>query len=191
MAHASKPSARTRAPEPVESRSTGLILMGLAVAAFLASTSEALPAATFFPALALFLIGAFKFMKASRVALAEAERRTQEKLHPVLRADRSAAGAARRAERRGAALNAINAAEPRPASAPAAAPAAGTAGGPADELLLEEPAGEFVVTTDVSFPVEVQRGDALADQLRKLNQLLTQGILSEEEYAIAKAKLLR
>ena len=46
------------------------------------------------------------------------------------------------------------------------------------------------MTPDVSFPVEVQRGDALADQLLKLNKLLTQGILTEQEYAIAKAKLL-
>jgi hypothetical protein len=49
---------------------------------------------------------------------------------------------------------------------------------------------DFVVATDVSFPIEVQSGDALADQLRKLNQLLEQGILTAEEYAAAKTKLL-
>jgi hypothetical protein len=46
------------------------------------------------------------------------------------------------------------------------------------------------VATDVSFPGAVQSGDALADQLRKLNQLLGQGVLTEEEYAVAKTKLL-
>ena len=55
---------------------------------------------------------------------------------------------------------------------------------------LDESASDFVVTTDVSFPVEVQSGDALADQLRKLNELMGQGVLTEEEYAVAKAKLL-
>jgi hypothetical protein len=61
---------------------------------------------------------------------------------------------------------------------------------PAAPIDLDPSEGDLVVTQDVSFPVEVQRGDALADQLRKLNLLLTQGILTEEEYAIAKAKLL-
>jgi hypothetical protein len=49
---------------------------------------------------------------------------------------------------------------------------------------------DFVVTPDVSFPVEVQAGDVLVDELRKLNRLMSQGILTEEEYAIAKSKLL-
>jgi len=167
-------------------KSTGFILMALAVAAFLGSTAEVLPPATFFPALALFGIGAFKFLKSSRVALAEAERRTQEKLHPVIRENRSIqAGAERRAMRRGAALNELNTAMPAAASAKASRrPAAPEA------LDLGPDDGELIVNADVSFPVEVQRGDALADQLRKLNQLLTQGILTEQEYAIAKAKLL-
>lgn len=164
--------------------------MALAVAAFLGSTSEVLPPATFFPALALFGIGAVQFLKSSREALADAERRTQERLHPVIRENRSVqAGAERQAMRRGAALNELNA--PAPA-------AAGTRPVPqsmgrqvhADASEVDSQAGELVVTADVSFPVEVQRGDALADQLRKLNQLLTQGILTEAEYAIAKAKLL-
>ncbi len=47
-----------------------------------------------------------------------------------------------------------------------------------------------MVSTDVSFPIEVQSADALADPLRKLSQLLEQGVLTEEEYAVAKAKLL-
>jgi hypothetical protein len=172
-----------------DGRSTGLILMGLAVAAFLGSTSEALPPATFFPALALFGIGAVKFLKSSREALADAERRTQEKLHPVIRENRSTqATAERMAHRRGAALNELNAALPSKTT-----PAGRSTRGqpvPATPIDLDPSEADLVVTQDVSFPVEVQRGDALADQLRKLNLLLTQGILTEEEYAIAKAKLL-
>ncbi len=169
-----------------DGRSMGAILMGLAVAAFAGSSSDVLPPVTFFPALALFAIGAFQFLRSSSEALAEAERRTQEKLNPVIRADRSAAAAAeRKAMRVGAAQTALN------ATAPTRNPVATRPGAPPPRPIeLDAEADDFVVTTDVSFPVEVQRGDALADQLRKLNQLLTQGILSEEEYAIAKAKLL-
>jgi len=177
-------------------RTTGFILMGLAVAAFLGSTSEALPPVTFFPALALFAIGAVKFFVSSREALAEAERRTQAKLHPTIRADRSAlAQAERQAGRQGAALSALNAdratASPSPKPARRAQAAALASQPASDEIeLLDVQEESLEVTQDVSFPIEVQRGDALADQLRKLNVLLTQGILTEQEYAIAKAKLL-
>jgi hypothetical protein len=59
-----------------------------------------------------------------------------------------------------------------------------------EPISIDEMEDNFVVATDVSFPVEVQLGDALADQLRKLNQLLEQGILTAEEYAVAKTKIL-
>jgi hypothetical protein len=55
---------------------------------------------------------------------------------------------------------------------------------------IDDQDDDFVVATDVSFPVEVQSADALTGQLRKLIQLLEQGVLTEEEYAVAKAKLL-
>ncbi len=174
-----------------DGRSTGLILMALAVAAFLGSTSEALPPATCFPALALFAVGGLKFFKSSREAIAEADQRAQAKLRPAIRENRSVQAAAERnAMRRGAALNEVNAGLPAPARGSAAQPAMPAA--PDRETIeLDQPDGEqLVVLPDVSFPVEVQRGDALADQLRKLNQLLTQGILTEAEYAIAKARLI-
>ena len=173
-----------------DGKSTGLILMALAVAAFLGSTAEVLPPATCFPALALFAIGGLKFFKSSREAIAEAELRTQARLRPVIRENRSAQAAAERtAMRRGAALNEVNAGLPAPAAG-SAARASKPAAPDREAIELDQQEGELVVLPDVSFPVEVQRGDALADQLRKLNQLLTQGILTEEEYAIAKARLL-
>ena len=49
---------------------------------------------------------------------------------------------------------------------------------------------DFKVATDVSFPLEVQEQDSLADQIMKLHQLRESGVISEEEMAIAKAKLL-
>ena len=59
-----------------------------------------------------------------------------------------------------------------------------------DAIDIGDADDDLVVATDVSFPVEVQSGDALADQLSKLNTLMAQGVLTEEEYAVAKAKLL-
>jgi len=61
---------------------------------------------------------------------------------------------------------------------------------PRDGVEINELEADFVVATDVSFPVAVQAGDALADPLRKLNQLLEQGVLTAEEYAVAKSKIL-
>ncbi|MEZ4332710.1 MAG: SHOCT domain-containing protein [Myxococcota bacterium] len=179
-------------------RSTGLILMALAIAAFLGSTSERLPAETFFPALALFAVGALQFMRSNRVALTAAEQRVHEKLHPTIREDRSALARAQRpAQRRGAVLDAINGDAPPSAAARTARassrngiPSAAPQPGGLEVERVETPAGEFEITSDVSYPVELQRGEALADSLRKLNQLRVQGILTEEEFAIAKARLL-
>ncbi|MBC8188539.1 MAG: SHOCT domain-containing protein [Proteobacteria bacterium] len=171
-------------------RITGLILMTLAIAAFLGTTSNTLPPVTFFPALALFIAGAIKFLRKNHVALEAAEKRTQRALNPVIREDRYAqAHAERQAGRRGEALShcgafgvETNAGSARSSSGPAVAPR--------DEIEINELEADFVVATDVSFPVAVQAGDALADQLRKLNQLLEQGVLTAEEYAVAKTKIL-
>ena len=169
-------------------RMTGLALMGLAIAAFLGTTSQALPSITFFPALAVFALGALKFVKANSVAMAQAEKRTERRMNPTIRENQHAqAHAERLAAKRGGALNSLNHAE----AEDAARLASGRPVDPSDRAIeIDCDDGDLVVDTDVSFPVEVQRGDALADQLGKLNQLLGQGILTEEEYAIAKAKLL-
>ena len=45
------------------------------------------------------------------------------------------------------------------------------------------------VPADVSFLIEIRRGDAPADRLDKLDRLLEQRVLTEEEYALAKTKL--
>jgi len=84
--------------------------------------------------------------------------------------------------------------------APAARPTARVAPAAPDELVLDEvdesgnrsddEAG-FVVTTDVSFPVELQESRSLAEQLQKLQRLCEDGVITVEEFSIAKAKLLR
>jgi len=173
-------------------RTPGLILMGLACAAFVGSSSEILPPATFFPALGLFLLGAFKFVKVNGSEIAKADKRTERRVNPTLRQNKhSQAHAERLAAKRGGALTSLSDADAEAAARQASGrmPVADVApGGAAIDLDAEDT--DFVVTTDVSFPVEVQSGDALADQLRKLNELMGQGVLTEEEYAVAKAKLL-
>ncbi len=170
-------------------RITGLALMGLAIAAFMGTTTETLPAVTFFPALLLFGVGAIKFMKSNSEAMARAEKQVERRVNPRIRQNVHAqAQAERAAARRGSSLNALSEADYE--AERAAALASGRA---ADALELggdPDEGDDLVVTTDVSFPVEVQTGDALADQLVKLNTLMAQGVLTEEEYAVAKAKLL-
>ena len=173
-------------------RVSGLALMGIAIAAFLGSTAQLLPSVTFFPALAIFVLGAIRFLRANSVEMAKAEKRIERRMNPTLRSNQHAhAHAERMAAKRGSALSSFNddgfdaeaAARMASGKMPSPIPSAGP-------LEIGEADEDLVVTTDVSFPVEVQAGDALADQLKKLNQLMTQGVLTEEEYAVAKAKLL-
>jgi len=171
-----------------DSRTSGAILMAIAIAAFLGTNWGWIPPATFFPALALFAAGAFKFMRSNHLALETAEKRAYRAIHPEIRENRQAAAhAERQAARQGAAVGHPVSFEDKPGEQ-AVDPRTGYARSEPIELEFEE--DDFVVATDVSFPVEVQTGDALADQLRKLNQLVEQGVLTPEEYAVAKAKLL-
>jgi hypothetical protein len=168
-----------------DARSTGLMLMGTASAGFIGTPSELLPSVTFFPALGLFLMGAFKFVKANGAEMAKADKRAVRRVNPALRQNKQAqAHAERLAAKRGGALSALN---DQDAEA-AARLASGYASTAAIEIDTND--DDLVVATDVSFPVEFQSGDALADQLLKLNELMSQGILTEEEYAVAKSKLL-
>lgn len=202
-----------------DSRISGTLLLVLSTLAFLASTRELLPAESVFPAMLLFAIGAVQLLRGQRqaaqrarpatpVAKGSADRSISSVRHDLALAER-------RAMRTGASQQTLT---PETSSSPtlerapsqttqsraglAPAPAA-TARTTAPEIELEdavwesEPGSEkededadFLVSEDVSFPIEIQRGEALADQLRKLSQLLEQGILSEAEYALAKAKLL-
>ena len=165
-------------------RILGLTLMAISITAFLGSTSGSLPAATFFPALGLFVIGAFKFLRSNHEAMARAEQRAHRAVNPMIRENRQTEELATNQVRRQEAGLAAPTATDHPAE-PTAGPSRRS-----EDMEIETGDLEVVVTSDVSFPVEIQRGDALADQLQKLNQLLEQSVLTEEEYAVAKAKLL-
>lgn len=87
-------------------RITGLTLMAISIAAFVGTTSNALPSVTFFPALALFAAGAIKFMMSTHKALEKAEERTHRAINPVLPENQYArAHAERQAARQGSELS--------------------------------------------------------------------------------------
>lgn len=173
-------------------RMTGLSLMGLSIAAFLGTTTHTLPSVTFFPALAVFVLGAIKFLRANKVEMAKAEKRVERKLNPTIRTNQHAqAHAERLAARRGSAISSLNGSNVDAEAAARLTSDRMKTGTPrGDAIVIGKERADLVVTTDISFPVEVQMSDALADQLKKLNQLMTRGVLTAEEYAVAKAKLL-
>ena len=173
----------------LDPRMTGLESMGISTAAFLGTSSGTLPAITFFPALLLFALGAIKFIRSNSAALADAEKRVERRINPRIRENRHAhAQAERLAARQGNALNSVSETDPEIAARAASREMESRPGG--SPIEIDAQPGDFVVTNDVSFPLEVQSGDALTDQLQKLNELMGQGVLTEEEYAIAKAKPL-
>jgi len=171
-------------------RILGLVLMAVSILAFLGTTAEAMPPVTFFPALMLFAIGAFKFLRTNHEAMAKAEQRARRAVNPAMRENRVARSMA---DRQAAMTPGVRHPGTEVEEAPST-PQSGY-GTRADAIEIEfddefENDDPTTVTTDISFPIEVQRGDALADQLGKLNRLLEQHVLTEEEYAIAKSKLL-
>lgn len=87
-------------------RITGSILMAISIVAFVGTTPNSLPPATFFPALALFVFGAIKFMKSNHEALEKAEERAHRAVDPVISENRQAqTHTKRQAARQGSALS--------------------------------------------------------------------------------------
>jgi len=177
------------------SRTSGLLLMAAGAGTFAGTTAQLLPAIVFFPGLVLCGLGVVVFIKGNRVAVEAAEERTQAALNPKIRNQTMEDFAARQAQTDGNVIQALGDLEVRSATAEAAHVEQQVEG---DEIVLyevddtEAEAGDsgFVVSTNVSFPVEVQEQRSLADQLQKLDRLHRDGIIDDDEFAIAKAKLL-
>lgn len=177
------------------SRSPGFALMGLGVVLFLGINVEMLPALAFWPARVTFVFGAVVFMRRNRVATEISEQRTLRALNPDIKNHAGDRLAAQQSRIDGEALRDLDDRSLRSAaSAQIHSDQLQT-----DEVVLYEVdaaepasdsgAGEVVVTDDVSFPVEMQEQASLAEQLEKLGRLRAQGILSDEEFSIAKARL--
>lgn len=182
-----------------EPRKVGLALIFLGVLIMLGNTTETLPPEAFFAGLILYPIGGFLFFKGSREAINKAEIRAARITAPRLRNE----SAEQQAARQRANIEAHGSVDSQvygKAAQAVAQPAQQSQTGQSPELNLyevdvdsgvqENAADDFKVVTDVSFPLEVQEQDSLADQIMKLHQLRESGIISEEEMTIAKAKLL-
>jgi len=191
-----------------QSRTSGLLLLVMGVLTFLGTTNQLLPAVAFFPGLAVCVLGVIVFMKANHTALEASEAATLRRLNPEIKNQTAEAQAKRQSETDGASLNALESRDGRVAAQAVAADqvqddelvlyevdqTAAPAADPVDPNVLEaedeNEGGDFVVTTDVSFPLEIQQQSSLADQIAKLRRLADDGIISEDEFAVAKAKLL-
>lgn len=198
-----------------QSRLVGLLLIVMGVLTFLGTTNQLLPAVAFFPGLIVCALGCFIFLKANHEAMQQAERQRAERRNPVIKPRSAELNADRQAATSSASLAGLDTRDRRMAAQVASAQQVqddelvlyevdqGAGGEPAVVGSLEgedggaagEDGGEahdpdFVVTTDVSFPLEIQQQGSLADQIAKLRRLADDKIISEEEFAVAKAKLL-
>ena len=117
----------------------------------------------------VFLLGAYRYFRGNRQTAMESrgESGQQGDGEPVLSGQptrRRVAPSPRRcagARQLNATQRSDRARSAHPRRAPVATP------DPNEIELESDEEQDFVVDTDVSFPLEVQRGDALADQLRK------------------------
>jgi hypothetical protein len=75
-------------------RILGLTLMAISSGAFLGTTSNTLPPVTFFPALALFALGAIRFLKSNHESLKRAEDKAHQDVnHAAAKPESTRAGA--------------------------------------------------------------------------------------------------
>lgn len=174
-----------------EPRKVGLALILAGVLVLLGNTTETLPPEAFFFGLILYPIGGYLFFKGSREAIQKAEVRAAKIRAPKLKnetAEKYAQNLADNIQAHGSVDSQVHA-KRTPKVSNAADP---------DELVLYELDADldgqtednFSVTSDVSFPLEVQEQDSLAEQIMKLQKLREDGIISEAEMSTAKAKLL-
>jgi len=191
-----------------QSRMSGLLLIVMGALTFLGTTNQLLPAVAFFPGLFVCVLGVFVFLKANHEALQGADRRIQERLHPVIKSPPEGLAAGRP----GAGVDSLEDGPERDRRMPGQAATVHRVGSrevATHATGVHDDAGEvevvgtlegdegaeatepgFVVESDVSFPLELQQHTSLADQLAKLRRLADDGIISEAEFAVAKAKLL-
>ncbi len=174
-------------------RTTGLALLLIGVLVLVGNTMDVLPPEAFFAGMLTYTIGGYLFFMGSRRALKRAELRTARKLNPKLGNSPGQDYAQRQADHVVNPHAARSVADDLPeVKAEPAAPLATP-----NELVLNEievsdegEEDDFHVATDVSHPVELHDRRSLGDELAKLSKLHEQGVISSEELAIAKAKLL-
>jgi hypothetical protein len=185
-----------------------LLLLLIGVLTLVGNTMDILPPQAFWAGLLTYPIGGYLFFMGSRRAIERAEIQTARALNPHL-GNAKGEAFARQQEKRvvdphaphesaneETARSAPSETGPSQATHSPAQAAATDQVVPGEVVLYDvdaEDGGDdqdFGVTTDVSHPLEIQEQRSIADQLEKLSSLHRQGIISAEELAIAKAKLL-
>jgi uncharacterized integral membrane protein len=175
-------------------RTSGLLLMLVAALVFVAINFESLPA-NFFPlGMLLFPVGLYVFTKANRVALTAAEARAAAAVNPTIRsttADAHAANQQRSIAQHGAVDSQLRAPRAVGDSATTANVPLSSAGSMQSiDVEHTDDRSEVALSSDVSYPVELQESTKVADEIRKLQRLLEDGIIDAQEFSAAKAKLL-
>ncbi|HIG68785.1 MAG TPA: hypothetical protein EYG46_20410 [Myxococcales bacterium] len=177
-----------------EPRKLGLALILLGVIVLRGNTTEALPPEGFFAGLFLYPVGGDLFFKGSRQAINRTEVRVATLRAPKLKNE----SAERFAQQQRSTLDAHGSVEARIRKRKQKAPDANRDSKfsrSSDERLLLD-ADSFKdeedssVSSYVSFALEVQEHDSLADQIMKLQKLGEDGIISDDEIAVAKSKRL-
>jgi hypothetical protein len=175
-----------------ESSDWRLILLGVIV--LRGNTTEALPPERFFAGLFLYPVGGDLFFKGSRQAINRTEVRVATLRAPKLKNE----SAERFAQQQRSTLDAHGSVEARIRKRKQKAPDANRESKfplSSDKLFLLD--ADFFkdeedssVSSYVSFALEVQEHDSLADQIMKLQKLGEDGIISDDEITVAKSKLL-
>ena len=165
----------------------------------LGNTMEVLPPVSFIAGLALYPIGGYLFFMGSRQAINQAESRAARIIKPRIKnesAERIADSQAHNIDAHGSVDEQVRGLRKQEHEIATLGGESLRAASPAEPGLVldfeeEEPRESgFNISNDVSFPIEVQTSDSLADQIMKLQKLQQNGIITAEEMAVAKAKLL-
>ena len=169
-----------------EQQRSGFGTLLLSAAIFGASAANLIPPVCFFGGLVLAPIGVLQVLRSHRRSEEELEQKIARSVNPELKNSTAMRNAEIQARR------AIELDDERRHVAQRAAVGNEVVG---DELVLydveeDKPEDDFQVTTDVSFPFEVQRHEQLADQIEKLRELAQEGAITQEEFEAAKARLL-
>jgi hypothetical protein len=177
-------------------RVAGLAFLLIGVLTLLGNTMDVLPAEAFWVGLIAYPIGGYLLFASSSKAIQKVEHRTSRSLDPTIQNERSRAYAEQQARNLSKAPDSIK--ERVQHARAQRAQASHREQVLKDELVLYEvdaaeattSEGDFTVSTDVSFPLELQEQTSLAEQLDKLHRLQEEGIITAEEFAAAKTKLL-
>jgi hypothetical protein len=186
-------------------RKSGILLMLGSTLVFVGINYDQLSPSFFPVGLLLFPIGLLLFMKGNRTVIEQAEERAKRAVNPSIRSVTADAFAARQAtgifangevsgqlrdpsSRRlsGAELERGEEMPPRVLRDEISIPL----DEPDDVSSGNGPTSASLISTDVSFPSEPDEAGTLSAEIAKLRRLWEDGIIDEQEFSAAKAKIL-